>query len=160
MGIAPEDPTEAGTAVGFEELFEREALAQVQRASLLLGSVAEANDVVQEAFARLLERWDDLDAPGPYLNRTVLNLCRDQARHRGRQRRLLGRLAGRPDRVETAEVLDDVLERLPFNQRAAVVLRFWGGLTTAEIAAELGCAPGSVGPWISRALSTMRKELR
>ena len=57
------------------------------------------------------------------------------------------------------DMLDDVLARLPFNHRAAVVLRYWGGLTTNEIAKELGCAPGSVGPWIDRALEKMRKEL-
>jgi DNA-directed RNA polymerase specialized sigma24 family protein len=41
-----------------------------------------------------------------------------------------------------------------------VVLRFYGGLTTEEIAQALGCAPGSVGPWITRALTKLRKALR
>ena len=57
------------------------------------------------------------------------------------------------------ERLDDVLARLPFNQRAAVVLRFYGGHTTDEIAQALECANGSVGPWIDRALDKMRKAL-
>ena len=66
-------------------------------------------------------------------------------------------------RVDSAQpeddVLWDVLSKLPFNQQAAVVLRFYAGMTETEIAASLDCAPGSVGPWISRALATMRKEL-
>lgn len=60
----------------------------------------------------------------------------------------------RPD-----DLLFDVIERLPFNQRAAVVMRFYERITETEIAAALDCKPGSVGPWIHRALTAMRKEL-
>jgi RNA polymerase sigma factor (sigma-70 family) len=56
-------------------------------------------------------------------------------------------------------VLDDVLAILPFNQRAAVVLRYYAQLSIDEIADALGCRRGSVGPWISRALKSMRKVL-
>ena len=41
----------------------------------------------------------------------------------------------------------------------AVVLRFYAGFTTDQIADTLGCPSGSVGPWIDRALKKMRKEL-
>jgi RNA polymerase sigma factor (sigma-70 family) len=41
-----------------------------------------------------------------------------------------------------------------------VVLRYYAGLTTDEIASELGCPPGSVGPWIHRALAKLRKALQ
>jgi DNA-directed RNA polymerase specialized sigma24 family protein len=58
-----------------------------------------------------------------------------------------------------SDTLSDVLAQLPFNHRAAVVLRFYGGFTTNEIAEALGCAPGSVGPWIDRGLAAMRKVL-
>ena len=63
-------------------------------------------------------------------------------------------------RQREAEFLDDVLDELSFNQRAAVVLRYYGGLSTVEIAQALNCAPGSVGPWINRALKKMRKALQ
>ena len=55
--------------------------------------------------------------------------------------------------------LSDVLAKLPFNHRAAMVLRYYAGYTTDEISAALGCAPGSVGPWIERGLAAMRKVL-
>ncbi len=145
----------------FDEFFAREARIQVQRAGLILGSVEEAHDVVQEAFIRIYERWADLEDPGPYLHRTVLNLARDRLRRQSTLRRLLPRLI--PGQLVTDsgdEVLGDVLLELPFNHRAAIVLRFWGGLTNAEIAEQLGCAPGSVGPWIDRGMKKMRKALQ
>jgi RNA polymerase sigma factor (sigma-70 family) len=73
---------------------------------------------------------------------------------------LLPRFVDRTASSSVDEHLDDVLAGLPFNQRAAVVLRFYCGLTTEEIARELGCAAGSVGPWINRALAKMRKALQ
>jgi RNA polymerase sigma factor (sigma-70 family) len=105
-------------------------------------------------------RWDTLDEPGPYLHMAVLNGCRGIHRQRSRQRRVLPRLVDRNDPASVDEHLDDLLAELPFNQRAAVVLRYYGGLTTEEIAQQLGCAPGSVGPWINRALTKLRKALR
>lgn len=149
---------QAGSPV-FAEFFAREVAGQVRRASLLVGSPELANDLVQEAFVRVYERWDAIDDPGPYLNRVVLNLCRDQARQRPRHLRMLSRLGSTSQSRESREILTDVLAGLPFNQRAAIVLRFWGGLTTNEIAVELSCSPGSVGPWIQRALDKLRKEL-
>jgi RNA polymerase sigma factor (sigma-70 family) len=146
--------------VAFGDFYRQELDGQVRRAVLLLGSNDIANDVVHDAFIAVYSRWDSLDEPGPYLHMTVLNGCRGIHRQRSRHRRLLPRLVDRGDPASVDEYLDDVLAELPFNQRAAVVLRFYGGLTTEEIARELGCAAGSVGPWINRALARIRKALR
>jgi len=151
-----ETPVERGT---FGDFYRLELDAQVRRAVLLLGSNASANDVVHDAFIEVFRRWDTLEDPGPYLHTTVLNGCRGLHRKRSRHLRLLPRFVDR-DAPDPDEHLDDLLAALPFNQRAAVVLRFYGGLTTEEIALELGCAAGSVGPWINRALATLRKALR
>jgi RNA polymerase sigma factor (sigma-70 family) len=146
-----------GTAFG--QFYERELGVQVRRAALLLGSDEAANDVVHDAFVAVYRRWDALSEPGPYLNVTVLNACRGLQRRRSRYDRLVPRLLDRGT-APSGDRLDDVLATLPFNHRAAVVLRFYGGLTTDEIAQALDCAPGSVGPWIDRALTKMRKALR
>jgi RNA polymerase sigma factor (sigma-70 family) len=146
--------------VAFADFYRLELEGQVRRAVLLLGSNDIANDVVHDAFIAVYRRWDSLDEPGPYLHVTVLNGCRAIHRQRSRQRRLLPRFVDRGDPASADEYLDDLLAELPFNQRAAVVLRFYGGLTTEEIARELGCPAGSVGPWINRALASMRKALR
>lgn len=144
----------------FGDFYRLELDAQVRRAVLLLGSNDIANDVVHDAFIAVYCRWDTLDQPGPYLHTAVLNGCRGIHRQRSRQRRLLPRFVDRATPASVDEHLDDLLAGLPFNQRAAVVLRFYGGLTTEEIARELGCAAGSVGPWINRALASMRKALQ
>jgi len=142
----------------FEVFYERELAAQVRRAKLLVGSDDTANDVVHEAFTAMYERWDSIREPGPYLNRAVLNQCRDRARHTSVARTVHRRLAAShtdsPD-----DVLWDVIASLPFNQRACVVLRYYAGLSEREIAEALQCKPGSVGPWTTRALTTMRKAL-
>jgi RNA polymerase sigma factor (sigma-70 family) len=146
--------------VAFADFYRRELDGQVRRAVLLLGSNDVANDVVHDAFIAVYRRWDTLDEPGPYLQVAVLNGCRGIHRQRSRQRRVLTRFVDRRAPTSPDEYLDDLLAELPFNQRAAVVLRFYGGLTTDEIARELGCAAGSVGPWINRALAKLRKALR
>jgi RNA polymerase sigma factor (sigma-70 family) len=142
----------------FAAFYRRELDGQVRRAALLLGSESVANDAVHDAFVALYRKWGDIAEPGPYLNRSVLNRCRDSGRRDARKRNAIHRTCGDsapPDH----DVLWDVLSKLPFNQRAAIVLRFYAGMTESEIAASLDCAQGSVGPWISRALATMRKEL-
>lgn len=144
----------------FSAFYAREFGLQVRRAALLLGSSEVAHDVVQAAFVGLYRSWGTLEHPGGYLNRSVLNGCRDVTRRRGVQARLVVRLVERGREPDRTDLLDDVLGALSFNQRAAVVLRYYGGFTTAEIAEALGCAPGSVGPWIDRALSSMRKALQ
>ena len=148
------------TGVAFGEFYRRELDGQVRRAALLLGSDELANDVVHDAFVALYRRWDTVADPGPYLNVAVLNGCRGVHRRRSRHERLVPRLLDRGSAACVGERLDDVLATLPFHQRAAVVLRYYGGLTTDEIAHALECAPGSVGPWIDRALTKMRKALR
>jgi RNA polymerase sigma factor (sigma-70 family) len=132
---------------------------QVRRAALLLGSDAVAHDVVHDAMVEVLRRWATLEQPGGYLNRAVLNGCRDAARRVQVRDRALHRLSPVGSASAEPEVLDDVLAELPFNHRAAVVLRYFLGMSTTEIAAVLDCAPGSVGVWIDRALKRMREAL-
>jgi len=148
-----------GGAESFDRFYERELPSQVRRAVLLVGSEEVANDVVHDAFVGLYPRWQSLENPGGYLSRSVLNGARDHARRQEVRRKTAPHLVD-PAAESPADDLDDVLMALSFNHRAAVVLRYFVGMTTAEIAAELGCAPGSVGPWINRALIQLRKALQ
>jgi RNA polymerase sigma factor (sigma-70 family) len=132
----------------------------MRRAFLLVGSNELANDIVQNAMVEVYRRWATLDTPAAYLTRAVVNGCHPAGRKRASHLRLVDRLAQRREDRSEAEILDDVLASLPYQQRAAIVLRYYAGLSTGEIAEALGCAPGSVGPWISRALKAMRKELQ
>jgi RNA polymerase sigma factor (sigma-70 family) len=142
----------------FADFYRDELDGQIRRAALLTGSQDLAHDVVHEAFIEIFKRWGRLDHPGPYLNRAVLNRCRDVARSRQRRGRIMLRLVT-DDSTWDAEPIADLLDVLPFNQRASIVLRFYVGLNNLEIADALDCPPGSVGPWIDRALKQLRKVM-
>ena len=146
-----------GVHAGFVALYERELGPQVRRATLLVGSSEDAHDLVHDAFVEVYRRWEQLRDPGPYLGTAVLNRCRDH----GRRKLVRARhVPPPPERVvHEDEVLWDALMKLPFNHRAALILRFYQQLPEREIARLLGCRPGSVGPWIQRGLRTLRKDL-
>lgn len=145
----------------FTVFYESEFMDQFRRARLLVGSSERAADVVHDAFVAVWSRWENLDDPGPYLNRCVVNGAMSTHRNTSRLRHVVDRL--RSTTVTSTdgdpEFLNDVLQRLPVKQRAAIVLRYYAGLSDVEIAAAMGRPTGSVGPWISRALEQLRKEL-
>jgi RNA polymerase sigma-70 factor (sigma-E family) len=151
------------------DLYLRHAPAALRLAYLLTGERAQAEDVVQEAFARLIGRLRHLrepDAFGAYLRRTILNLCTSHYRRRAVERAYLRREAPRgegethePD-VAAHESLRAALLTLPERQRAAIVLRYFEDLPEHEIAEALGCRPGTVRSLISRGMTTLRIDLR
>lgn len=155
--VAPQPPLDGDRRRDFTTLYERELARQVRRATFMLGSVEAARDAVHDAFVSVYQHWGDPIDPGPYLERAVLNRCRDLGRRRTVARRYRIRPADDVPAIDAP--LYDALATLPFNQRAAVVLRFYHQLTEAEIADLLRCRPGSVGPWIQRGLRRLRKEL-
>lgn len=110
------------------------------------------------AFVEVWRRWSEIAEPGPYLNRCVLNGCRDHTASR-RRRWTHDRTTRAEQHDAAADELSDILARLPFNQRCAVVLRFYVGMSNDEIAHAMGCPVGSVGPWIQRAKQQLLKEL-
>ncbi len=132
---------------------------QVRRAFLLTRSNEQANDVVHDAMVGVVRQWGELENPAAYLNRAVINRCRDVARRSRTRERVAHLLSPVANDSADDDPLDDALARLPFNQRVAVVLRFYAGWTSDEIADVLGCSPNSISPWITRALNALRKEL-
>jgi len=141
----------------FAAFYARELGGQVRHAALLLGSVDAAHDAVHDAFVALYRRWDAIAEPGPYLQRAVVNRCRDIQRRARVARRHIGDVRRDVDPIDVP--LYDALARLPFNHRAAVVLRYYLDLPEADIADRLGCRPGSVGPWIRRGLDRLAHDL-
>jgi RNA polymerase sigma factor (sigma-70 family) len=59
---------------------------------------------------------------------------------------------------EHVEILR-LVRRLPRRQREVLVLRYWSGLTEAEIASTLGISPGTVKSTASRAVATLKRHL-
>ncbi len=144
----------------FDDFYRAEYESQIRRAFLILGNGADAADAVSDAFASVLERWDDIFEAGPYLIRCVVNSCRDLSRRRNRPNTEWPLMPVAESASIDAEIeMADLLASLPFRQSAAIVLRYYGGLTESEIAEALGCRPGSVGPTIHRALKKLREVL-
>ncbi len=145
----------------FRAFYATEHDRMVRRAVLLTGSVDVAHDVVHDAFTEVWRRWRTITDHGPYLHRAVVNGARDHHRRGARTERLLDRLrpAGVTEAVDHDPTLTRALAALPFQQRAAVVLRYYGGLSEREIATQLDCPTGSVGPWIRRGLDRLQQEL-
>ncbi len=160
---------DSSTVLPFDAFYRSEHPVQVRRAYLMTGSRSTAHEVVHDAFVGLLERWDSVERPAAYLNRSVTNACRRHGRRRQRSREAqqaheeqvvdlrdpAGSSAGGTDGIE----IDDLLLALPFRQRAAIVLRYYAGLTEDEIATALECRPGSVGPAIHRGLAKLKDAL-
>jgi RNA polymerase sigma-70 factor (sigma-E family) len=161
-GDVPDPPllsrAEPPCPLSFAEFYRDAYGGMVRLAALLTGSVDSAQDLVQDAFVRSHRRWADIAAPGPYVRRAVVNACLSHRRRGRREQRAVAALR-LDDAVLGADELFDALASLPFRQRAAVVLRFYEDQSEAEIAAILGCRPGTVGSHIHRGLEGLRKVL-
>ena len=143
----------------FVSLYRAEYGGMVRLAHALTGSTEDAEDVVQEAFARLQGRMTVLENPGGYLRTTVVHLCHDRERRLGRERRAHRALPlPRPLSLGASEVID-VLFSLPYRQRATLVMRYWADWSEAEIAEALGCRPGTVKTLASRGLERLKREI-
>lgn len=146
-------------ASGFSVLFEHEQQPMLRLAFLLLGSGPMAEDAVQEAYAKVYERWDSISRPGAFLRTCVVNECRTRHRRRLtalRKRHLLADAASTSDQY--AE-LADALAALPHRRRTVVVLRHYLQLNTAEIAAQLGISEGTVKSSLHRGLQQLKEQL-
>jgi len=149
------------------ELYVAHAPDGVRLAFLLTGDRALAEDLVQDAFARLIGRLRHLRDPnafGAYLRRTIVNLANSHFRHRRVERAYLERQAAAPSIVanpndELDERMHDVLLGLPQRQRAAIVLRFYEDLSDVQTADVLRCSPGTVRSLVSRGMRTLREAL-
>jgi RNA polymerase sigma-70 factor (sigma-E family) len=146
----------------FDEVYDREYVGLVQLAHLLTGSEAAGEDLVQEAFAVALGRWDRLGNPAAYVRTSVVNGARQRHRRRAVEARLGSRVASplavEGDAAAGAE-LWDALARLPFRQRAALVLRFYEDRTAEEIATALGCRPATARSLLHRGTAALRKVI-
>ncbi|MGI9599002.1 MAG: sigma-70 family RNA polymerase sigma factor [Acidimicrobiales bacterium] len=120
-------------------------------------TAADAEDIVQQSFGALWCRWDSIARPEGYLWTSVMNGCRDEVR-RAQQRRRYEHLFVEPPAAER-DYLVDVLARLPAGRRTAVVRRYYGGNSMAEIAAATGQPVGTVKSSLHRGLRDLRRLL-
>jgi RNA polymerase sigma factor (sigma-70 family) len=139
-------------------LYAREHDGLARLACLLTGSTLVAEDVVHDAFVQLQQRWSTVERPGGYLRTAVVNGCRTYHRRLRRERASYADLVSTATLPETPVVLD-VLARLPYPQRAALVLRFYADWPDDQIADHLGCRRATVRSHVHRGLEARRKVL-
>ena len=139
--------------------------AAYRLAYLLTGDRARAEDLVQEAFVRILGRVRQIREPEllrAYLTRSIVNLAKNEYRRQGRLRAFLssGRAAApATTSLPEVEVRDEVhtkLLKLPPRQRAALVLRYCEDLSEADVAEALGTSPKAVRSLVGRGLESIR----
>ncbi len=154
-----------GPEASFEQFFRAHHRRLFQAVYLLTGSSLEADDVAQEALLRVFERWkrvSTMDRPDGYLYRTALNLHRSRLRRAVRWRRRIQVQAAQEDATAVVETRLDVqraLRSLTREQREAVLLVDWAGLSAEEAGRVLGIEPVSVRSRLHRGRKALRKAL-
>ena len=153
----------------FEEFAAAQLPGVLRFAGVLTADCALAEDVVQEVLIRAHARWNRIDAmdrPDLYVRKMIVNEFLSW-RRRSWRLVLAGRGADVVDRLsqdhavahaERAALLAE-LGKLPRRQRAVLVLRYYEGLSDTEIAGVLGCTPGTVRGYASRALAALRVQI-
>jgi RNA polymerase sigma-70 factor (sigma-E family) len=151
------------------ELYNAHYLPLVRLAALLIRDVSAAEEVVQDSFVAMHSGWRrpcDSDKALSYLRRSVVTRSRSVLRHRV----VADRNAPEPSaEVANAEhgvtVLPErsavlaALSGLPPHQREALVLRYYGDMSEAQIASVMGISRGSVKTHTACAMSALRSIL-
>jgi RNA polymerase sigma-70 factor (sigma-E family) len=149
----------------FEDFVAARGAALVRTAYLICGDRAQAEDLVQNALARLLVHWRriGLGDPEAYARKIIVN---STINWRQRLRARESVVDDLPERLtvdftsmhaERDAMWRRVLE-LPARQRAVVVLRYYEDLTEAQTADVLGCSIGTVKSQHAKALAHLRRS--
>ncbi len=164
----------------FKALVERNHQKAYWIAYDILGSQAEAEDLVQDAFIRTYERWDDFRgdaALDTWFYRILVNMCSNQRKKRGVWQKLKSWLQHDQEsqllqdrfrhldpetligHQQLSASIDKILPKLSEKQRTAFILRYLHDFSIKEIAETMESTEGTVKSHLFRALKTMRKEL-
>ena len=144
---------------GFDAFYRANYAWAVDIAHLLTGDRWAAEDLAQESFGRMQRRYDELANPRAFLRVCVVNASRSWHRRTARESRRLQATALPGPAVLGAHELLDALDRLPYRQKAVLVLRYYADLSESEIAEALECRAGTVKSLAARGLARLRKEI-
>jgi RNA polymerase sigma-70 factor (sigma-E family) len=167
--VAAPPPQDPGAPLTLADLYRDHRMRLVRLAVLLVDEPATAEDVVQEAFAGLHRHWaglrDEAAAVG-YLRTAVVNGSRSVLRRRRTAREYVAPHQVNARSAESLAMLSaehqsvvDALATLPPRQREVLVLRYYGGLSEAEIAEAAGITRGTVKSTASRALDAVARVM-
>ncbi len=144
---------------GFGDLYAAQYRPMVRLAQALVDTVENAEEIVQQAFVRVYERWDRLDNAKAYLRTAVVNGARSELRKREVRRRI-GVKIRPPEAPGERDYLLDALDRLNERRRTALVLRFYADMSEQQIAQAMGVRPGTVKSLVSRGLADLRRVVK
>jgi RNA polymerase sigma-70 factor (ECF subfamily) len=155
----------------WKDWFERHGPKLLLCARQWTRSLADAEDVVQDAFVRFWRRQRQLGGPPQALlitslRRAATDLARRNARRGAREERAGGGLESTEPIFETPlegddrrHAIESALRQLPAEQREVLVLKIWGDLTFEQIAAQLGIPPNTAASRYRYALAALRETL-
>jgi RNA polymerase sigma-70 factor (sigma-E family) len=133
----------------------------------LCGNLAEAEDAVQEAFVRAVEkprRFAQVENPEAWLRTVAMNVARSRFRRTMVFHGLISRAGPPPDVVQGLSpdhvALVDALRQLPWEQREAITLHYIVDLPVREIAVQLGIPEGTVKARLSRGRARLAPLVR
>jgi RNA polymerase sigma-70 factor (sigma-E family) len=150
--------------VTFEEFARARVPVLVRTAAQLCGDLGLAEDLAQEVLLKVHQQWDRiaaLDARDGYVRRMLVNEYLSWRRKWARivpsaDVRVIDTQPDHSTEHADRDVLREQISRLPRRRQVVLALRYYGGLSDAEIADALGCRPSSVRSLATRALASLR----
>lgn len=125
----------------------------------MTGDQGSAEEVTQDAYVEVLRRFDGLENPRAYLRRCIVNSVNRRARREGLFRRSVEQLPRTGSVIDEPAEMHDLFKLLTLRQRTAVFLRYYLDLSETDMAAAMGCRPGTVKSTLSTALDRLREAL-
>jgi RNA polymerase sigma-70 factor (ECF subfamily) len=152
-----------GSAASFEAFFDAERTRLFGALSVMTGNRHEAEEIMQDAFLRLWERWERvsaMDEPVGFLYRTAMNLYRKRLRRAAVAMRKVTNLLPLDDALAAVEARDEatrLLRTLTPREREALVLTAYLGYSTEEAGTLLGIKANTVRVLTSRARASLKQ---
>jgi RNA polymerase sigma-70 factor (ECF subfamily) len=149
----------------FDAFYLATAARVVHQVYAVCGDLGEAQDAVQEAYARAWARWPRLsgyDDPEAWVRTVAWRLAANRWRSARRWLSSRARLGAPPPAAEPSPdrvAIVTALRRLPEVQRRIVVLHYFGDLPVAEIVAATGIPAGTVKVYLARARAALASLL-
>lgn len=149
---------------GFREFVVTRYPALVRLGTLLTGDPGHGEDLVQSALVKTFAAWRRLHPDGDpeaYTRTVMARLAWRRSRRLWRREVPTAQLpevavASASEDLDRSDAVRRLIATLPEQQRVVLALRYWAGLSEAEIADTLGCSPGTVKSRASRALGALR----
>ena len=155
----------ADESMRFEEFFDSERSRLFGALSVMAGNRFEAEEIMQEAFLKLWERWGRVSAmedPVGFLYRTAMNLYRKRLRRAAIAMRKAANLLPQDDALAAVEARDQatrLLRTLTAREREALVLTAYLGYSSEEAGRVLGIKANTVRVLATRARASLKQTV-